>query len=60
MKAEHLRLVDLLPHEAAVALQQAVLTPIARTDPLARVKALEKVTEQIKSQYPQFFRKETP
>ena len=33
----------------------AAQTPITRDDPLARVKAIEKAIERIKSQYPQFF-----
>jgi hypothetical protein len=49
---------NVLPPEAALLLQQAAQTPITRDDPLARVKALEKATERVKRQYPQFFQQE--
>ena len=45
-----------LPPEAMRLLQQAAQTPITRADPLARVKAIEKATERVKRQYPQFFK----
>lgn len=46
----------LLPLEAARLLQQAAQTPIPGHDPLARVKAIDKATERVKRQYPQFFK----
>lgn len=52
------RLAALLPPTAAKQLQQAAETPITRSDSLARVKAVEKTTERIKAQYPQYFRKD--
>ena len=45
-----------LPPEAARLLQQAAQTPIPGHDPLARVKAIDKATERVKRQYPQFFK----
>jgi len=45
-----------LPSEAAKRLKQAAQTPITRADPLARVKAIEKATERVKRDYPQFFK----
>lgn len=45
-----------LPTDAAKLLKQAAQTPITRADPLARVKAIEKATERVKRQYPQFFK----
>jgi hypothetical protein len=46
----------LLPLEAARLLQQAAQTPIPGHDPLARVKAIDKATERVKRQFPQFFK----
>lgn len=48
--------VALLPPAAAKLLQQAAQTPIPGHDPLARVKAIEKATERVKSNHPQFFK----
>lgn len=45
-----------LPYHAAKLLQNAALTPVSVFDPLARVKAIDKATEQVKRQYPQFFK----
>lgn len=45
-----------LPPAARVKLQRAAQTPIPADDPLARVKAIEKATQWIKQNYPQFFR----
>lgn len=44
-----------LPPAAVKLLQQAAQTPITRADPLARVKAIEKATERVKREYPQYF-----
>lgn len=46
----------LLPLEAARLLQQAAQTPTPGHDPLARVKAIDKATERVKRQFPQFFK----
>lgn len=45
-----------LPLDAAKLLKQAAQTPIPGHDPLARVKAIDKATERVKRQYPQFFK----
>lgn len=47
-----------LPLEAQQILIRASMTPITPTDPLARVKAIEKATQRVKDLYPQYFRKE--
>lgn len=47
---------NVLPRDAAKLLQQAAQTPIPGHDPLARVKAIDKATERVKRQYPQFFK----
>jgi hypothetical protein len=47
---------SLLPPEAIQALQQAAQTPITADDPRARVKAIEKVTERVKRDYPHLFK----
>lgn len=44
-----------LPPAARIKLQRAAQTPIPADDPLARVKAIEKATQWIKQNYPQFF-----
>lgn len=44
-----------LPPAARIKLQRAAQTPIPADDPLARVKAIEKATQWIKQEYPQFF-----
>lgn len=44
-----------LPPEAAAALQRAATTENTPADPLRRQKAIEKTTQRIKQQYPQFF-----
>lgn len=46
-----------LPPDAVRHLQRAAQTPIFN-DLLARVKAIEKATERVKQQYPQFFIRE--
>lgn len=47
-----------LPLEAQQILIRASTTPITPTDPLARVKAIEKANQQVKQLFPQYFRKE--
>lgn len=47
-----------LPIEAQEILKRAAQTPITRTDPLARVKAIEKAVQRIKDLYPHLFKKE--
>lgn len=49
---------QILPPSARDALQRAAQTPVPDHDPLARVKAITKTTQQLRSQYPEFFRKE--
>lgn len=44
-----------LPAAAIKLLQEAAQTPIPGHDPLARVKAVEKATERVRREYPQFF-----
>ena len=51
-------LARVLPREVALQLQQAAATENSPVDPLARQKAIEKVTRRIKQQYPKFFRSE--
>ena len=53
-----MKLSAFLPRDAAMALLQAAETPITRYDPLARVKAIEKVTERIKAQYPHLYKEQ--
>ncbi|WP_334157894.1 hypothetical protein [Oryzomicrobium sp.] len=45
-----------LPHQAVTALQLAAATENTPADPLRRQKAIEKTTQRIKQQYPQFFK----
>lgn len=52
-------LAALLPLHAARELQRAALTPIPEDDPLARLKAIEKTSEWVKRNYPNYFVKET-
>lgn len=52
------RTVFVLPHAAREALRRAAATPVSDADPLARMKAINRATEQIRRQYPQFFRSE--
>lgn len=47
---------NVLPSDAAKLLRQAAQTPIPGHDPLARVKAIDKATERVKRQFPQFFK----
>ncbi|MCE1244913.1 hypothetical protein [Oryzomicrobium sp.] len=47
---------QLLPPPAIAALQMAAATEIPPADPLRRQKAIEKTTQRIKQQYPQFFK----
>lgn len=47
-----------LPIEAAELLKRAAQTPVTRADPLARLKAIEKATQRIKSLYPNLFKKD--
>lgn len=46
------------PAAAQAILQRAAQTPITASDPLARVKAIEKANQQVKQLFPQYFRKE--
>lgn len=45
----------LLPEDARHALVRAAYTEPSAADPLRRQKAIEKTTQRIKSQYPEFF-----
>lgn len=45
----------LLPPDAVAALQKAAATEPSAADVLRRQKAIEKATQRIKTQYPQFF-----
>ena len=47
-----------LPYEAVELLKRAAQTPITRADPLARVKAIEKATQRIKTLFPNLFKKD--
>ena len=47
-----------LPQIAVDLLRQAAQTPITPTDPLARVKAIEKATQRIKTLFPNLFKKD--
>lgn len=51
-------LAKTLPQDAALRLQRAALTLIPDHVPLARVRAIEKAIERVKSDYPQYFKKE--
>ena len=44
-----------LPLEAQRILMRAAQTPVTAADPLARTKAIEKATQRVKTQYPEFF-----
>lgn len=46
------------PVAAQALLQRAAQTPITPADPLARVKAIERATQQVKSQFPHLFKKD--
>lgn len=45
----------LLPPDAIAALVKASATEPSAADPLRRQKAIEKTTQRIQQQYPQFF-----
>ena len=47
-----------LPEIVVELLKQAAQTPITRIDPLARVKAIEKATQRVKSLFPNLFKKD--
>lgn len=47
-----------LPQEAIDLLKKAAQTPITPADPLARVKAIEKANQRIKSLFPNLFKKD--
>lgn len=46
----------LLPPAAIAALQKAARTKIPINDPLARAKAVEKATQQVKQNHPELFK----
>ena len=54
--APDLPISNLLPAEARNALIAAAKTVHSAADPLRRQKAIEKTTQRIKSQYPEFFK----
>ena len=45
-----------LPWEVRAALLRASKTPVSFADPLARLKAVEKATEQAKAAFPKLFK----
>lgn len=45
-----------LPDDARTALVRAAQTVIPKSDPLARLKAIEQATVRAKFQYPQYFK----
>ena len=47
-----------LPLEAQRILMRAAQTPVTATDPMARAKAIEKATQRVKAQYPEYFQME--
>jgi hypothetical protein len=49
---------NLLPASVRNALVQASQTPIPATDPLARIKAIQKAIERAKQSHPHFFKKD--
>ena len=48
-----------LPLEAQRILMRAAQTPVTAADPLARTKAIEKATQRVKVQYPEYFQVES-
>lgn len=52
------QLAQVLPQYLARALFRTSQTPIPANDPLARVRAIEEVSERIKTDYKQYFIKE--
>ena len=48
-----------LPLEAQRILMRAAQTPVTAADPLARTKAIEKATQRVKTQYPEYFQMES-
>lgn len=48
----------LLPPDAVAALQKAAATEPSAADVLRRQKAIEKTTQHVKAQYPQFFKEQ--
>ena len=50
----------LLPEDARRILMRAAKTDVPMWDPMARVKAIEKATEQVKAMYPQLFTHDDP
>lgn len=51
---------QLLPPDAVAALQKAAATEPSAADPMRRQKAIEKTTQHLKTQYPQFFKESAP
>jgi hypothetical protein len=49
-----------LPQPAAEALKKAAQVQPTKSDPLARVKALERATDMARRLYPDMFKQETP
>ncbi len=49
---------QLLPPDAVAALQKAAATEPSAADPMRRQKAIEKTTQHLKTQYPQFFKEQ--
>lgn len=49
---------QLLPPDAVAVLQKAAMTAPSAADVSRRQKAIEKATQQIKTQHPQFFKEQ--
>lgn len=45
-----------LPPEARMALARAAETRVTKTDPMARVKAVEAATARVRASYPELFK----
>ena len=45
-----------LPWEVRVALQRAAQTPVSYANPLARVKAIERVMQKARGDFPKLFK----
>ncbi len=46
----------LLPRDAVALLKRAVATPVTASDPLLRIKTVERAIQQVKWKYPWHFR----
>lgn len=59
-QAKHVPPAQVLPYEAAKALQEAACTPVLPSDPSNRKRAIEHAIARVRQTFPQYFKQGDP